>query len=691
MLNHFKIPTKLMGGFSIILLLLFLVAAGAYWGIQSVDACLQEVVATEDIQTNMMTLRRELLQAQIAAFNGLYHRNTDFEAVRAGHDKEIHRIANLIRNELREANQSDLEKFEGFYRSYCEWDKKWYEKETVRAVAADQLVTAAGNAITTLDECRATFAGSMSAPLGTDNRFGFIEEDERKYYLSRRVDQLAKIDHFKFQMQTLCQEYFALFSTTEISKRLNILESIVTIRKEFARNTKDFHDDMTTETSRNVIKKVMEAFQAWETNFDIAVGAMKDQDSYIFEQDKDVVEMEKLMTAIIERLDDRVGEIRVYAGNVKLGIISSLAVVSGLALLFGFFTSVCLSRNITVGLKRTLDTVRKIVCEGDLSLDIDDDLLRRRDEIGELANVSEMVAVDYHRIGEMAVKLAEGDWRVEVREKGPLDVMNQSLKKMIVQVNAALHEIHGNVSEVQKGAVEVNVAAETLSSGAQSSSSSLEEITASMTEISSQTTANAESAKEANVLATGASKAATEGQQAMRDMNEAMDRITKNSTQIQRVIKVIDDIAFQTNLLALNAAVEAARAGVHGKGFAVVAEEVRNLAARSAKAAQETTDLISTSGREIEQGAAVSAKTAEVLNAIVDQIKQTTEFIGNIAVATNEQAQGVAQISIGLQQIDAVTQQNTAAAEECASASSEMNGMASGLQALVAKFQLQSS
>ncbi|MDR1053018.1 MAG: methyl-accepting chemotaxis protein, partial [Planctomycetaceae bacterium] len=200
--------------------------------------------------------------------------------------------------------------------------------------------------------------------------------------------------------------------------------------------------------------------------------------------------------------------------------------------------------------------------------------------------------------------------------------------------------------------------------------------------------ANAQSASEARDLAHSATKAAADGQEAMKQMNEAMVRITKNSNEIQRVIKVIDDIAFQTNLLALNAAVEAARAGAHGKGFAVVAEEVRNLAARSAKAAQETSELISTSGREIEKGGEVSGRTSDVLNSIVEQVKQTADLVGGIAIASNEQAQGVSQVTIGLQQIDAVTQQNTAAAEESASAANEMSSMAAKLQNLVAKFQL---
>ena len=133
---------------------------------------------------------------------------------------------------------------------------------------------------------------------------------------------------------------------------------------------------------------------------------------------------------------------------------------------------------------------------------------------------------------------------------------------------------------------------------------------------------------------------------------------------------------------------EAARAGAHGKGFAVVAEEVRNLAARSAKAARETADLIATSGKEIERGGEVASHTSEVLNTIVDQVKQTTDLIAGIAVASNEQAQGVNQVTIGLQQIDAVTQTNSASAEESASAANEMSSMAKNLRDLVAKFKL---
>ena len=325
------------------------------------------------------------------------------------------------------------------------------------------------------------------------------------------------------------------------------------------------------------------------------------------------------------------------------------------------------------------------IAHGDLDVEL---TINSTNEIGELLQQFGRIVEVTKRQAEVLEAISCKDFSVSIEPRGDHDAMNHAIQTMIGTINDVMHDINDSVGQVVTGANEVSNAAQALSSGAQESAASLEEITASMSEISSQTKANAEGADRARNLVHQANEAAKSGQKTMLEMTGAMERITHNSNEVQRVIKVIDDIAFQTNLLALNAAVEAARAGQHGKGFAVVAEEVRNLASRSAQAARETSELIAKSGQEIQKGGEVSTHTAEVLNTIVEQIKQTTDLVAGIAVASNEQAQGVGQITIGLQQIDTVTQQNTAAAEESASAASEMSGTATILQSLIAKFKL---
>jgi methyl-accepting chemotaxis protein len=377
------------------------------------------------------------------------------------------------------------------------------------------------------------------------------------------------------------------------------------------------------------------------------------------------------------------GQIALVDNSQTIGYAVSIG-----AVLLGIIAGVILSRNITTGMRRAVETMSTIAEDGNVAFEVSEEDLNRRDEVGDLAHAVSGILEQFQHVERLASNLANGNYNVTTTVRSEQDSMNIYLNKMLDQTNYTLHEISDSVRQVATGSSEVTNAAQSLSTGAQTAAASLEEITASMSEISSQTKANAESAGQARDLANTASEAAAEGQQAMKEMTSAMERITHNSSEIQRVIKVIDDIAFQTNLLALNAAVEAARAGQHGKGFAVVAEEVRNLASRSAKAARETSELIAKSGSEIEKGGEVASHTAGVLDTIVAQIKQTTSLVSGIAVASNEQAQGVNQVTIGLQQIDSVTQQNTAAAEESASAASEMSSMATNLQKLVGQFRL---
>ncbi len=281
------------------------------------------------------------------------------------------------------------------------------------------------------------------------------------------------------------------------------------------------------------------------------------------------------------------------------------------------------------------------------------------------------------------------------RSLGQLQQQHQEMQEGFTTLHTDLSQTLLRIVEasnqVGAGSGEISEASQTLSQGATETAASLEEISASATEIGQQAKHNAETATQANQLAMVAKTAAETGSQRMKGLNTSMSAITESSAQIAKIIKTIDDIAFQTNILALNAAVEAARAGRHGKGFAVVAEEVRSLAARSAKAARETADLIEGSTGRVDDGNRMAKETAAALAEIVGGIVKVGDLVGEMAAASNEQAHGIAQISQGLGQIDKVTQQNTATAEETAAASEELSGQADELRALIGQFKLKGS
>lgn len=273
--------------------------------------------------------------------------------------------------------------------------------------------------------------------------------------------------------------------------------------------------------------------------------------------------------------------------------------------------------------------------------------------------------------------------------KGDHAKIKNALNNTITALNDVLQQVQQASAQVNSAASQVSSASQSLSSGTTEQAASLEQITSSMQEISVQTKTNSENADQANKLSVSAKNDADTGNTEMNNLSQAMLDINRSSADISKIIKTIDEIAFQTNLLALNAAVEAARAGKHGKGFAVVAEEVRNLAAKSAKAAKETSALIEDSIKKVETGTDLATKTAEALKKIQESSVKVSDLVGEISSASNEQSTGVDQANTGLEQVSNVTQQNAANAEETAAAAEELSAQSVQLEGLVRKFKLQ--
>ena len=211
----------------------------------------------------------------------------------------------------------------------------------------------------------------------------------------------------------------------------------------------------------------------------------------------------------------------------------------------------------------------------------------------------------------------------------------------------------------------------TLSTSASEQAAAVEEISASVEEMAGMTRQNAERATKANELMASNRKVARSLEQSMQRLTESMKEMVAASTQTQKIVKTIDEIAFQTDILALNAAVEAARAGHAGAGFAVVAEEVRTLAVRAAEAAGNTSGLLDNVVTRITDGERMVTESVTGFTKMTAALAGVVTLVEEIATASNDQSKGVDQISRAVAEIEKATQRNAAGAEELAAAMSE--------------------
>ena len=247
-----------------------------------------------------------------------------------------------------------------------------------------------------------------------------------------------------------------------------------------------------------------------------------------------------------------------------------------------------------------------------------------------------------------------------------------AIRGLSVTLKAVACSVGNGAEEMSRAAAQVSASSQSLAEAASENAASLEQTSASTTQIQSTTTQNAQSTLKAADIVRQSEVSFSAANVAINKMVQAMNEIRGSSSEISRIIKVIDEIAFQTNILALNAAVEAARAGEAGMGFAVVADEVRTLAHRSAQAAHDTTALIETSIARSEGGRSSVDSVKAAIEVISAEAVQLRRIVEEVNVGGQEEARGLTQISQAITHMERAGQTTAATAEESAAAAQEL-------------------
>jgi len=311
---------------------------------------------------------------------------------------------------------------------------------------------------------------------------------------------------------------------------------------------------------------------------------------------------------------------------------------------------------------------------------------RSADEVGQLSASLDRMAESLQQQVHVAERISQGDLTVDVRLASDGDQLGLALRRMVDNLNELVSQVQLSSALINDKAGEVTRLSHDLSGGATESASAVTEISATINQMASQIRQTSEYAGEANSLSRHSEQSARGGNELMATLNGAMQEINQSGQDITNIIRAIEEIATQTNLLALNAAIEAARAGEHGRGFAVVADEVRQLAARSAEAAQRSTRLIQESNARTVKGMELTDETAQALEAIVQGAAQVSQLVDEIASASSQQASGIEQVSLAIEQIDQVVHHNSSNSEQSTQAAQELTQQAQQMIVQVGRF-----
>jgi methyl-accepting chemotaxis sensory transducer len=385
--------------------------------------------------------------------------------------------------------------------------------------------------------------------------------------------------------------------------------------------------------------------------------------------DKDIVlaqaaELEREMSAQSERS---------VLQQIGVGVLISLLAV--VALWFS-------SRSVALPIRKAANLARAIQ-QGDLSQRLGH---RSADEVGQLSLSLDRMADSLQEQVAVAERISQGDLAVDVRLASERDQLGLALRRMVENLNGLVSQVQLSSQLINDKAGQVTHLSQELAGGATESASAVTEISATISQMATQIRQTSGYASEANGLSRSAEQAARGGNELMATLKAAMQEINQSGQDITNIIRAIEEIATQTNLLALNAAIEAARAGEHGRGFAVVADEVRQLAGRSAEAAQRSTRLIEESNARTIKGMELTDETAQALEAIVQGAAQVSQLVDEIASASSQQASGIEQVSLAIGQIDEVVHHNSSNSEQTSQTAQELTQQAQQMIVQVGRF-----
>lgn len=378
--------------------------------------------------------------------------------------------------------------------------------------------------------------------------------------------------------------------------------------------------------------------------------------------------------------------------NTTLISIIAIIIVLVLGTIFVMLLELRIIRSITVPVEE-VRTALMGYSEGKLDIPVN---YESQNELGDMCKAlrtSQSVLNNVITDTNMILKaMAEGNFDVRTHAEesyvGALSGLLSSIRDINRSLSITLSQIQSSADQVSSGADQVSNSAQTLAQGATEQASAVEELSATITEIAQGAEEGVSLARDSSQLSNDASAQITVCSDLMQSTVGAMNDIKAAAEEVGTIIDTISNIAFQTNILALNAAVEAARAGVAGKGFAVVADEVRVLASKSDEASRATKERIEHAINAVQKGSAYVADVSDALDKTVGMVNGAVAKMGDVADASEHQAESIEQIREGISQISAVVQSNSATSEESAAASEQLSSQAQIMDQLMSKFRL---